>query len=500
MGANTGVDESLFGAKKTSKKPLSDVLIVGKDTIQKDRRMQTQAATATVDSSMLATVIAASDLNRIKDSTKLVSKASEAAQKRIAGAAKAEKEAKSKARKEKMLLMEEERKMKMAMQMTDFEKEEQASTNGLLQKAKDKMDESHDDVKHMNQMMMYSKVVTIRDAQVQEKRYIHQEREEEESQLDTMMEIERLKALKMYEERNKARAIDQRKGAQVIIEQIKDRQTQRLREEEARDQERSFILKQIQAMKQEEIELQKAKKVAASKLMAEVAVANAATMKIKEEKILAERLDDQQILEYQRAKELREREIEEEKKKVAAEREAETAKLRAAQEKAADKAAEMDALRAKRAFEAAERAARGKEQQERARVSAINEELSVARKRQTAEKERRLAEQAKAERDEFDRIIEVQIQQEQAERTKQADEKKARYLHCDELRQQIAAGEERQLQQRRNALEEGNNVRSELAAERRKLEKIKTKKIEELKKCGVPEKYWSELAKKKIAV
>ena len=105
----------------------------------------------------------------------------------------------------------------------------------------------------MNQMMMYSKVVTVRDAQVQEKRYIHQEKEEEEAQLDTMMEIERLKALKMYEERNKARLEDQRKGAQVIIEQIKERQSQRIREEEQRDQERHFILKQIEAMKFEEV-------------------------------------------------------------------------------------------------------------------------------------------------------------------------------------------------------------------------------------------------------
>mmetsp|Transcript_8803 Transcript_8803/g.21413 ORF Transcript_8803/g.21413 Transcript_8803/m.21413 type:complete len:515 (+) Transcript_8803:82-1626(+) len=499
---NAQVDETLFGTKKSksTSKDISGLMIVGKDTVQKKKGHPKQAEAAAADAGVVASIIAASDLNRIKEATKIFTKAEEMANKKINEAAKAEKEAKSRARKEKMILMEEERKMKMAMQMSDFEKEEQASTNGLLQKAKDKMDEAHDDVKHMNAMMMYSKVVTIRDAQVQEKRYIHQEREEEEAQLDTMMEIERLKALKMYEERNKARAMDQRRGAQVIIEQIKDRQSQRLREEESRDQERAFILKQIEAMKQEEVELQKAKKVAAAKLMGEVAVANAATMKIKEEKILAERLDDQQILEYQRAKERREREIEEEKKRVAAEKEAETAKLRAQQEKAANKAEEMDALRAKRAFEAAERAARAKEQQERNRVEAINEELSVARKRQTAEKEKRLAEQAKQERDEFDRIIAVQIQQEEAERDKATGEMKARYLHCDELRKQIAAREEKQLQGRRNALEEGNQVRADLAVERKKLEKIKSRKIEELKKCGVPEKYWSELAKKKIAV
>jgi len=318
--------------------------------------------------------------------------------------------------------------------------------------------------------------------------------------MGTMMEIQRLSGLKEIEERNKERLMNQRQGAQVIIEQIKDRQTQRLREEEARDQERAFVLKQISAMKQEELEAQKAKKVAAARLMEEVAIANTATMRIKEEKILAERLDDQRILDYQLQKQQAEKHQEEEKKRVAAEKEAETTKLRAQQEKAADKAAEMDALRAKRAFEAAERAARQKEQREAAKQAAINEELCVARKRQTAEKERRLAEQAKAERDEFDRIISVQITQEHAEKKKTKEEKDARFRHCDELRQQIAAREEKAIQDRRSALEEGARNRDDMAAERKKLERIKERKIEELKKCGVPEKYWSELARKKISV
>merc|ERR1719440_1723760 len=320
--------------------------------------------------------------------------------------------------------------------------------------------------------MLYSKIVTIRDAQIQEKRYVQQEKEEEERELDMMMEIERLKGLKMYEEREKARVEDQRRGAQVIIEQIKDRQAQRMREEEQRDQERAFILRQIDALKQEEVEQQKAKKIAAHRLMEEVNTANSAAMKIKEEKMLAEKLEDQKILEYQRQKEVRERELEEEKARLAAEKEKETAKLRAMQEKAQDKAAEMDALRAKRAVEAAERVAREKERQEKCRLEAINQELMVARRQQQAEKERRLAEQAKFERDEFERIIEVQMQQEDAEKQRQGEEKGMRKAHVEELRAQIAA----------------------------RVEKTKTRKIEELKKAGVPEKYWAELARKKISI
>merc|ERR1719412_489934 len=106
----------------------------------------------------------------------------------------------------------------------------------------------------------------------------------------------------------------------------------------------------------------------------------------------------------------------------------------------------MDALRAKRAMEAAERAARQKEKMERDRQDAINKELTAARKQQQSEKERRLGEQAKFERDEFERIIEVQMQQEEAERQRQAEEKGMRVEHSNELRGQIAGREERAYQ------------------------------------------------------
>merc|ERR1712100_272632 len=125
--------------------------------------------------------------------------------------------------------------------MADNDKGGHASKNGVLGRAKMMLDEDMDVVKHMNQMMLYSKIVTIRDAQIQEKRSVQAEKEEEERQLDMMMEIERLKALQMYEEREKSRLEDQRRGASVIIEQIKERQAQRMREEETRDQERAFI-------------------------------------------------------------------------------------------------------------------------------------------------------------------------------------------------------------------------------------------------------------------
>ena len=85
------------------------------------------------------------------------------------------------------------------------------------------IEESLDDVKNMNQMMLYSKCVTIRDAQLEEKKHIKAEAQEEERRMDLMMEIERMKALDLYEARERQRQEDRMKGAAVLMKQIEDR-------------------------------------------------------------------------------------------------------------------------------------------------------------------------------------------------------------------------------------------------------------------------------------
>ena len=67
-------------------------------------------------------------------------------------------------------------------------------------------------------MVLYSKVVTIRDKQLEENKRLEQEWIEEQKKLDLMMEIERLKVLKEEEEREKRKAEARKKGAQVIVD------------------------------------------------------------------------------------------------------------------------------------------------------------------------------------------------------------------------------------------------------------------------------------------
>ena len=60
---------------------------------------------------------------------------------------------------------------------------------------------------------------------------------EEQKRLDLMMEIERLKSLKMQEEREVKRKEMQRQGASVIVDQIKEREIERIKEQELREKE-----------------------------------------------------------------------------------------------------------------------------------------------------------------------------------------------------------------------------------------------------------------------
>lgn len=60
-----------------------------------------------------------------------------------------------------MMELDKERQKKVVP--TEYQKDQKFKNETLLTKAMEALDEQEDDVKHMNQMMLYSKVVTIRD-------------------------------------------------------------------------------------------------------------------------------------------------------------------------------------------------------------------------------------------------------------------------------------------------------------------------------------------------
>lgn len=204
------------------------------------------------------------------------------------------------------------------------------------------------------------------------------------------------------------------------------------------------------------------------------------------------------------------------------------------QEKMTDKQAELDALRAKRAAEEAERQWRKVQQVEAERAMAIQASLDAARAAQKMEKERRLIEQAQQEKEEFDRILRVQREIEELEKEAKMKRHEAATSHMEELQAQIMMNAEQRKKNRMDYLQDGVGQRTKLVIahlnlhtnlftealprpcttssnvtwphllfsqemDRLKLEAIRAEKLSTLQALGVPQKYTVDLANKRFA-
>lgn len=175
-----------------------------------------------------AAVIKIDELQRIKDSMVVKTEAQQIEDKKKAEMERTFAQTAAKIKKEKMQKIDKLKKQKDPEQTLSLEQRQRAQ--GLLSRAQQQLDEEHDDVKDMNQKVMYSKVVTIRDKQLEENKALEKEFIEEQKKLDLMMEIERLKQLKEEAEREERRKAARANGAKVIVDQIEERYQQRIKD------------------------------------------------------------------------------------------------------------------------------------------------------------------------------------------------------------------------------------------------------------------------------
>ena len=243
-----------------------------------------------VSLSPLEHTITGSDLTRMRlTATGQVDKILEQ-QKQLALEQKQKLTNKANQRKEYMQKMQETAKLNKPP--SQLEQTKKIEKQAVITAAERKLFAELDDVKKMDHLTRYAKVMAIRDAQIQEKKVIEKEKLEEERRLDTMMEVERLKSLQMYAEREERRAADQKLGAQVIVDQIEARERERLRQRELQDQEREALVLQNEELKKKEMlsKLEQAK--INEKILNEVAVSNAQQIQIKEREKKREKLAD----------------------------------------------------------------------------------------------------------------------------------------------------------------------------------------------------------------
>ena len=133
--------------------------------------------------------------------------------------------------------------------------------NDLMLEAKKHLDKNEECVKQMEKLSLYAKVATIRERQLKEHEMMDDLYKRKEKKLDEMMELERLKELKQQQNRENSRKQLQREGCLTIIDQIKQKEYERIKQRDIIEKDRQMILRQIKEMQLEDIRQAEKKRI-----------------------------------------------------------------------------------------------------------------------------------------------------------------------------------------------------------------------------------------------
>ena len=173
------VDESLFGsAKKVTKQNTMARAGASIVSVNELRKVRDQTEKGLQKD---AIILPKSELDRIRLGSKIVTQNEKIQEKQIFKEQKEQQRIMHEMRKKRMRQMDKERANKLPP--NEFQAEETTKKIGFLNNAQKALDEEKDDVKTMNQMVLYSKCVTIRDKQLEEQKRLEQEYIDENKRL-----------------------------------------------------------------------------------------------------------------------------------------------------------------------------------------------------------------------------------------------------------------------------------------------------------------------------
>lgn len=139
------------------------------------------------------------------------------------------------------------------------------------------------------------------------------------------------------------------------------------------------------------------------------------------------------------------------------------------------------------------------EQTQKQRKAEATIVLEKARMMQFAEKDAKLQLEAKAERDNFLRIVEKQKQQEEEERLQNEARVQTLYRHKYSLSQQIDRSTQVRQQEKAFHLEESKRVAAALEEQRENIRRVKLAKLASIVELEVEDRYKTGLVNKKIS-
>jgi len=486
------VDELLFGGPNKDKQPRSanrkpEVLqVITKDLIRNVIVPQEKAdRTILLEKSMA---------QHIEEKSSVKSKETIRAEMDMARKEKNDAITAAAQRKERFKEIDIHRKKSQALNEIDLEAKR--INEHLLENAKAKRLEQEDEIKHLNELILNAKCHAIRDAQILERDIIQKEEMEDEARCDRISEVHRLNCIQDAENKKALMTAKRIEGAQQIMDQIRRNEEARILEEERKNAEQAALNRYIAKLKQEDLDKLREKREYQDGIKKDIDILNQQAEIVKERKIQEEKELAKKINAFVEQRDAREAALKSEKEYIRKFKEEKQMRLLRLQESQNDHKAEQDAIRAKHEREAADREWRAKELEKKKKNEETVEMLKQARRQQIATREHYQAVQAQRERDEFQRILKNQTLKAQAEKEEDQARHESNLRHADEIRKQIRDREQERIQKRREYFEEANRKMAAEIEHRNKLRELKVKKLEDLRRAGVPDKYTAEVARR----
>ena len=375
---------------------------------------------------------------------------------------------------------------------------EEKQNKKILLKAIRYKDENLDEVKTMNSLLLSAKFATIRDKQIEEKRKLNLFKKKIEQKEYLIGEYERLK-----DEINRARS--EKKLKEKKMNDRKEIEKQILNNLKIKEEHKKLIEKEYEEnmryqeqIKLDEINKAKIEKEKREKLIQEMIEANKNVLEIKKNKKLQELKEEQDLKKYNEQKLIEEQNKQKELNELKHLKDMQFAKLVNIQKNLINNNSILEDIYTRRSYEEGIRAERKKMKDELIKNNKLKEEMKLENQKLIEYRNKINMEQTCKMDKEYKEIIKkykLEIEKEK-EKEKKAIEYMLKYK--EDLLKMIAIKDEEKKLKRREIIDEGKKLKKSQDEYYKRLQSIKSRKIEELNNLNVPQKYITNLEKFRI--
>ena len=368
-----------------------------------------------------------------------------------------------------------------------------AKLDRIRKQAQEKIDDSEDIVKLLKTCSERAMTFQIRDQQLKDKAELDKKEQDYEERMILAMEIDRLKEIETRETEEARKVQKMINDRKIIEDQIEERHQARLLLEEARDQENREMLEQIKMYQAQDEEKARIRRENAAKARMDIIRANEEDIAQKREMKMLEKKEDEMMVAFQmkqderlRQREAEEAEAEQRKREI-------QKKLLDEHVRTMDRQSDLDELRARRAMEDAERKYRQKKLAEAQKKKRDMDTLDMARRQQQQEKLEQQQLESEMKREEYENAIRHSHAMAERERAEAEYVSQKNEELIKNLQEQIKDNSIRRKALEKDKYQEGSMIKQQLAEERAKLEAIRDKMVNDMRKKGIDERYFGEM-------